>query len=111
MTSKEIKREIGQVYHAKALIMAMDLGINKSGVIPEPYSDGINSVKKSLEILENSELIFRELEDDDRLAKVLLLKKRLLESINMNTEARDVKIILERKKLNTVWPEDIDYLL
>lgn len=110
-SSKEIKREIAQIYHAKALVIAMDLGINKSGTITEKYIEGINQVKKSLEILKKSESIFKEIEDVDRYVKDLLLEKRLLESIRMDNEARYVKIILDREKWTTIWPENIEYLL
>ena len=110
-SSKEIKREIAQIYHAKALVIAMDLGINKSETIPKEYIEGINQVKKSLEILKKSESIFKEIEDVDRYVKDLLLEKRLLESIRMDNEVRDVKIILDREKWTTIWPDNIEYLL
>ena len=99
----EIKREIGQIYHAKSLVIAMSFNIHKSGILRGKNESDNKLIQEAIELVRKSSAIFKEISDLERYAKSLFLEVRLLEATENNTEAMEVAAIRDRTLAASEW--------
>ncbi len=99
----EVRRDIAQIHHAKALTVAMSLNIHKSGKIRLKSQNLLDAVQEALENVRQSAFIFREIGDLDRYTKSLFLEVRLLEATDENTEAVEVAALRDRTLAASEW--------
>jgi hypothetical protein len=99
----EVKRDIGQIHHARALIIAMICNIHKLGTIRDGDVEGIKHIDTALTHLRQSVTIFREIGDLERYTKALFLEVRLLEAKKADTEAREVRALRDRTLAVSEW--------
>ena len=99
----DVKRDIAQIYHAKALVIAMRLSIHKSGTIRKEDVQGMDMINEALVHLKQASLIFSNLEDTERYAKSLALEVRLLEAKQSETEAKEVAALFDRTLAHSHW--------
>ena len=108
----EVRRDIAQIHHGKALMIAASLGIHKAGRIRQGDVAGIQQVDQALAEVRTSAEIFRQVADLDRYAKALFLEVRLLEARGADTEASEVSALRDRILAASSWirPEGIKTL-
>lgn len=99
----DVKRDTAQIYHAKALIIAMRLGVHKAGTIRKEDGEGMNMVCEALAQLKQAASIFSDIEDTERYAKSLALEVRLLEAKQSETEAKEVAALFDRTLASSHW--------
>jgi hypothetical protein len=102
-SSLEVKREISQIHHARALSIAMYLGIHKSGFIRETDVDGLAKITAALASVRISASGFKEISDRERYAKALALEVRLLEAKEAFTEAKETAAMRDRVLAESEW--------
>lgn len=99
----EVKRDIAQINHARALITAMSLNIHKSGTLRKGDIEGIKLINEALKQVRLSSSIFKDIGDLDRYVKALSLEVRLLESMGAETEAMEVTALCNRTIASSEW--------
>jgi hypothetical protein len=99
----EVKRDIAQIHHARALITAMSFDIHKSGTLRQGDVEGVNLVNEALEQVRRASSIFKDIGDLDRYVKALFLEVRLLESKGAKTEAMEVSALCNRTLASSEW--------
>lgn len=99
----DVKRDIAQIYHAKALIIAMRLGVHKAGTIRKEDTEGVNMIGEAHVQLKQASSIFSDIEDTERYAKSLALEVRLLEAKQSDTEAKEVAALFDRTLASSHW--------
>jgi len=99
----EVKRDIAQIHHAKALIAAMSLNVHKSGNLRKGDTEGIKLINEALEQDRLASSAFKDIGDLDRYVKALFLEVRLLESKGAETEAMEVTALCNRTLASSEW--------
>lgn len=99
----EVKRDIAQIHHAKALITAMSLNVHKSGNLRKGDTEGIKLINEALEQDRLASSAFKDIGDLDRYVKALFLEARLLESKGAETEAMEVTALCNRTLASSEW--------
>jgi hypothetical protein len=114
LTSRDdvVKREIGQIHHARALLVAIRLGISESGAIDSADAGGHNDLRDALESVKRASQAFHELGDQARYTKALFLQVRLLNASGLELEARQVRAVRDRALATSDWsrPERVTTL-
>lgn len=99
----EVSRDLAQIYHARALVRAMVLGVHKEGRLRKGDDDGLNEVKEALRLVRQSAQIFQNIGDRDRYTKALFLEVRLLEAMGAETEALEARALRDRTLASSEW--------
>jgi hypothetical protein len=99
----DVTRDVAQIYHAKALVLAMRLGVHKTGMMRKEDIQGIQMINEALAQLRQASSIFSSIEDTERYAKSLALEVRLLEAKQSETEAKEVAALFERTLASSHW--------
>lgn len=111
-TLYEVKRDIAQIYHAEALVIAMSLGIHKAGCLRKGDVEGFARTDEALSYLREASSIFKEISDLSRYVKALFLEVRLLEAKGATTEAMEISALRDRTLAASEWvrPEGLNRL-
>lgn len=99
----EVRRDIAQIHHARALVIALVLNIHKSGKIRPGDKEGFEMVDGALENVRQASRIFKDIGDLDRYVKALFLEVRLLEAKREDTEAQEVAALRDRTLAVSEW--------
>ncbi len=108
-SSRDVKRDIAQIHHARALIAAMSLNIHKSGSVRAADAEGTALIDAGLKEVRGASSLFEEIGDLERYVKSLFLEVRLLEAKGADIEAREVVALRDRTLASSEWlrPEGI----
>ena len=101
--SLEIERDLAQLFHAKALIAAVKLGVQHSGVIRAADAPGRQALAEAVEDVRRASAIFDRIGDTDRYTKALFLEVRLLEASGAELEAKEAKAKRDRALSESEW--------
>lgn len=105
-----VRREIGQIFHARALVQAVCLDIDRHPVGAEEQSRA--AISQALEDVKEAADIFRGLGDQARYTKALSLEYRLHRAVDDVVEAEHVKAQRDRALSQSAWsrPERVSTL-
>jgi hypothetical protein len=98
-----VAREIGQVYHARALVVAIQHRCDEQGSLDQDDRRAREDISGALGDARRASTIFRELGDQARYTKALFLEVRLLEALGLDLEARQVRAVRDRALAASDW--------
>lgn len=98
-----VKRDIAQIHHARSMMIAESLDIQKVGKLSKRDSTGFRMAENAIDEVRNASKIFKDISDLDRYAKALALEVRLLEALDKTTEAREVAALRDRTLAASEW--------
>lgn len=100
---REVKRDIGQIHHARAFVAAMNLNVHREGVVRLGDQTAIGIIDKALLELRKASEIFHDIGDLDRYTKALFLDVRLLEAKGATMEAKEISALRDRTLAASEW--------
>lgn len=100
----QVKTDIAQIYHAKASIILISLGIDNSNIkIRHEDTAGREKVQKAIEDIEYASSQFEQIGEIDRYVKSLFLHYSLLDSIDDKEGCTEIAVIRDRALLSSQW--------
>ncbi|MFG1704971.1 hypothetical protein ACFLIM_17425 [Nonomuraea sp. M3C6] len=96
-------REFAQLHHARALAIAMRLGVHKEGFIREGDSVASRNLDEALSCAKLAARDFQAIKDTARHTKTLFLIVRLLEAKRAEPEAREARILRDQALAQSAW--------
>lgn len=99
----QVRRDLAQLRHAKALSTATRLQVHKGGYLAPDDATGRTVLESALHDVRYAAQEFRDLQDFARYTKALFLEVRLLEAKGAEGEAQQVRVLRDRILAISDW--------
>lgn len=86
-----IERDVGQVKHARATLIARRLGVADAGTIPAHDSEGVQRAHQALLLAHDAAVTFLAIGDPERATKAMYLEERMAAALGNETEVLEVQ--------------------